>query len=115
MTSTNTGVAPAITIAPAVATKLLGTVMTSSPGPTPRARRAKKSASVPELSPIAWAAPHARAKRPSNWATCGPSTNWQRLNSSSTRATTVPSSNWRGRSMYFTRMSGALIADGRTR
>src|SRR5215470_2010510 len=111
LTSTNTGVAPVITMAPAVATKLLGTVITSSPAPTPRAFRAKNSASVPELRPTAWAAPQARAKRASNWATWGPSTNWHRLNSSSTRAVTVPSSNWRGRSMYLTIILSTFRAD----
>ena len=35
LTSTKTGVAPVITMAPAVATKLLGAVITSSPGPDP--------------------------------------------------------------------------------
>ncbi len=98
-----------MTMAPAVATKLLGTVITSSPGPTPSALRAKKSASVPEFRPTAWAVPQARAKRASNAATWGPSTNWQRLNSSITRATTAPSSNWRGRSMYLTRMIRPVI------
>lgn len=40
--STNTGVAPALAMAPAVAKKVNGVVITSSPGPTPQASRALK-------------------------------------------------------------------------
>ena len=49
--STNTTCAPAILIASDVATKLLATVMTSSPGPMPSAFSAMNSASVPLATP----------------------------------------------------------------
>ena len=45
--STKTAVAPAIQIASAVAKKVLDVVMTSSPGPMPRAIKASQIASVP--------------------------------------------------------------------
>ena len=45
--STNTGFAPSSTMVSAVAAKVKGVVMTSSPGPMPSAIRAIKSASVP--------------------------------------------------------------------
>ena len=51
-TSTNTGVAPHWEIASVVAMKVLGTVITSSFGPTPHATSARCSAVVPELAPI---------------------------------------------------------------
>ena len=46
-TSTNTGLAPTSAMTSAVATKVKGEVMTSSPGPISRAIRAISSASVP--------------------------------------------------------------------
>ena len=46
-TSTNTGFAPSSTIISAVATKVNGVVITSSPGLTPSAISAISSASVP--------------------------------------------------------------------
>ena len=55
--SANTGVAPTIAIASALATNVNGVVMTSSPGPMSRARSAKCRASVPELTPTAWPQP----------------------------------------------------------
>ncbi len=51
-TSTNTGVAPVETIAETVGIAVFGTVMTSSPGPIPSARRARNSASVPLFTPF---------------------------------------------------------------
>ncbi len=45
--STNTGVAPTLWIVPAVAKKVNGVVITSSPGPASTARNASRSASVP--------------------------------------------------------------------
>jgi hypothetical protein len=51
--STKTGVAPTRLMASAVAKKVKGVVITSSPGPTPRARRAMTKASVPEFTPMA--------------------------------------------------------------
>jgi hypothetical protein len=50
--STSTGVAPAYWIAATVATKVKGTVMTSSPGPMPAASNAMCSALVPVLTPM---------------------------------------------------------------
>ena len=51
--STKTGVAPTASIDSEVAKNVNGEVTTSSPGPTPRARSAITSASVPELTPTA--------------------------------------------------------------
>ena len=51
--STNTGFAPTRSIAIAVAMKVIGVVMTSSPWPMPAASSARCSAAVPELQPIA--------------------------------------------------------------
>src|SRR5262249_13256239 len=51
--STNTGFAPTRAIEPAVATKLKGVVMTSSPAPTPAAIKARTSASEPEAQETA--------------------------------------------------------------
>ena len=56
-TSTKTGSAPVMEMASAVAMKLLGTVITSSPALMPRAARASQSASVPLLTPTALFAP----------------------------------------------------------
>jgi len=55
--STNTGVALAKEMAEMVGTAVLGTVMTSSPGCTPQASKARCSASVPEPTPTPWRAP----------------------------------------------------------
>jgi hypothetical protein len=55
--STKTGVAPTLLMLSAVAKKLKGVVMTSSPGPMPRARRPMTRASVPELTPMACLVP----------------------------------------------------------
>ena len=51
--STNTGVAPSLEIAAAVAKNVYGVVMTSSPGPISSAMRHASSASVPDETPIA--------------------------------------------------------------
>ena len=51
--STNTGVAPTLLMDSAVAKKVNGVVMTSSPDPIPIALRLITSASVPEFTPIA--------------------------------------------------------------
>src|SRR5438034_4505183 len=75
-TTTNTGLAPAYSIAAAVATNVSGTVMTSSPGATPEATSARCSALVPEFTPTAWAAPQYGANSASNAFTSSPSTNW---------------------------------------
>ncbi len=49
--SMNTGLAPSLEIAPAVAKKVKGTVTTSSPAFTPKAISASNSASLPEATP----------------------------------------------------------------
>ena len=71
-TSTKTGVAPQNDIASAVAMKVLGTVMTSSPGPTPSASSAIQRASVPLPTPTHSVHPQKGAKAFSNSATKGP-------------------------------------------
>ena len=55
--STKTGVAPRRAIAPTVAKNVYGVVITSSPGPMSSAIRQASSASLPEDTPIACAAP----------------------------------------------------------
>ena len=52
--STNTGVAPTLWIVPAVAKKVNGVVITSSPRPMSSARIARRIASVPLAQPIAY-------------------------------------------------------------
>jgi hypothetical protein len=74
-TSTSTGVAPVYVITATEATKVNGTVMTSSPGPMPAATSARCSAAVPELTPTPWAAPEYAANSRSNAATSSPRTN----------------------------------------
>src|SRR4051812_33013922 len=71
-TSTYTGVAPQYEMAHDVAMNVIGTVMTSSPGPTPAARRARCRADVPELTATQCLAPTYSAKAASNSATRGP-------------------------------------------
>ena len=56
----------------AVATKVKEGTITSSSGPTPRASRAMRSASVPEDTPTAWRAPRAAANSDSKRPTSGP-------------------------------------------
>ena len=53
-TSTNTGFAPVAATTQADAMKELLAVITSSPGPISKANKAKISASVPELQPVAY-------------------------------------------------------------
>ena len=55
--STKRGVAPARWIEDAVAKKVKGVVITSSPGATSSATSASSSASVPEAQPTAWRVP----------------------------------------------------------
>ena len=62
-------------MASAVAMKLLGTVMTSSPGPTPRASRLSQRASVPLPTPSACRVWQKAANSVSNRATNGPPAN----------------------------------------
>ncbi len=55
--SANTGLAPSRAIAPTVATKVNGVVMTSSPGPIPNPIKASSNASEPDAHPTAARAP----------------------------------------------------------
>ena len=71
-TSTKTGVAPTWEMASVVAMNVIGTEMTSSPSPTPAARRANVSASVPVLTVAASAAPQNSANSRSRASTSGP-------------------------------------------
>ncbi len=70
--STNTAVAPAIQMASAVAKKVFGCVITSSPGPMPIAIRASQMASVPLPTPMACAVPWNAASSCSNCFSIGP-------------------------------------------
>ena len=64
--------APVCRMASTVATKVNGTVITSSPAPTPAAVSATRSALVPELTHTACAVPQCRANSRSNASTSGP-------------------------------------------
>ncbi len=70
--STNTGFAPTMLMLSAVAKKVNGVVITSSPGPMPRARRAITSASVPLFTPMACLTPRYAATSCSNRWTSSP-------------------------------------------
>src|SRR5262245_11593961 len=71
--STNFVTAPVSAIAPTVAMNVLAAVMTSSPGPTPRAFNARRRPSVPDPTPNANCTPTAFANRASNSPTALPS------------------------------------------
>ena len=71
--STKSGVAPAWLTASAVAMKVLTGTMTSSPGPTPAACSARRTASVPELTPVQNPAPQNLAKADSKSLSSRPS------------------------------------------
>ncbi len=58
--SANTGVAPAVTTAAAVAAKVSDGTITSSPADTPAAARARCRAAVPLETAIAWPTPSQR-------------------------------------------------------
>src|SRR5690242_14346537 len=62
-------------MAPAVAKKVNGTVITSSPAFTPDTIKARRSASLPDAQPIAWRLPTYCAMALSKSATRGPRTN----------------------------------------
>ena len=70
--STKTGVAPSNSRQLLLATKLKGVVITSSPGPMPRARTARCSPAVPLLTAMPWRRPASAATRSSNSAVNGP-------------------------------------------
>jgi lipopolysaccharide/colanic/teichoic acid biosynthesis glycosyltransferase len=82
-TSTKTGRAPEYVIASAVAMKVLGTVMTSSPGPMPRLRRVIHKAEVPLLVPAAYPQSQKIANSFSKLSTKGPPTKEALLKTSS--------------------------------
>src|SRR5438105_12012848 len=92
-TSLKTGRAPAWTMALAVAMKVNGLVMTSSPGPTPLARRARNSAAVPFEVATAKRAPLAAATESSKALTRAP---WAKAPERITSRTAASSSgpNW---------------------
>src|SRR5580765_412157 len=71
-TSTKIGVAPVCTITFAVAGQVIGDVITSSPGPIPRATSARCSAAVPEARASTCSASRYSARRRSSSAARGP-------------------------------------------
>src|ERR1700687_4231270 len=71
-TSTNTGVAPWYKMQLAVAQKVMGVVIASSPGPSPAANAAPCNAAVPELKLTPYFAPTHAENRSSNSPTFGP-------------------------------------------
>jgi hypothetical protein len=73
--STNTGVPPALWMAPAVAKKVNAVVITSSPGFMSRARSGSSSASVPLAQPMACRVLESLATSASSCATSGPMMN----------------------------------------
>ncbi len=73
--SARTGRAPILATAPAVAMKVLAGTTTSSPGPTPLARRASSTASVPLPTPTQCATPPNSAYSRSKAATSSPPMN----------------------------------------
>ena len=70
--STKTGVPPVLWMVPAVAKKVNGVVMTSSPGLRSSARSGSSSASVPLAQPMACLAWESWATAVSSCATSGP-------------------------------------------
>ena len=74
----------------AEATKVLGTVQSQSPSPSPSARQATWSEEVAEFDATAWTAPVAAATAASNRGTAGP---WVRKSERST-AVTASMSSW---------------------
>ena len=71
-TSAKTTFAPSIAAQDAVATKVIGVVTTSSPGPTPRAAYAMCSAAVPDVQLTARCPPASSDTAFSNAVTAGP-------------------------------------------
>src|SRR5262245_47856038 len=86
-TSAKTGVAPVWTITFAVAGQVIGVVITSSPGPTPSATRARCIAAVPDDTARACLAPTYSAKRRSSSAALGPVVSQPERIASATAAT----------------------------
>lgn len=82
--STNTGVAPTALIATTVGAAVFETVITSSPGPMPRARRPSTMALVPLSTPTQWATSWYAANSCSKPRTLFPSTSCPELNTVST-------------------------------
>src|ERR1700686_2743505 len=70
--SANTGVAPWYKMQLAVAQKVMGVVIASSPGPKPPANAAPCKAALPELKLIAYFAPPRAENRSSNSPTFDP-------------------------------------------
>ena len=86
-TSAKTGRAPCRTAALAVAQKVSGAVITSSPGPTPQAKSAASRAVVPEERATAKRAPTRSAKASSKASTRGPVVSQPERSTSTTAAT----------------------------
>ena len=108
--STKTGFAFSRATSPADAKNVNGLVITSSPGPTPSAIRETRSASVPDETPIACAAPISSAKAFSKASLAGPITKRPVAKTSSTRRaiSRFSSSSYRVRSSSGTGL-GSLI------
>src|SRR5579884_183382 len=90
------GKAPACEIASTVAMKVLGTVITTSPGATPAAIKANRRASVPLLTPTQWSTSQNLANSHSNSSTSGPPTNSEVLSArfkTATRSSSISACN----------------------
>lgn len=70
--SAKTGVAPTATMQAALAKKLREGRITSSPAPTPKARSASSSATVPLLTAMPWGMPQNAANSASKARFCSP-------------------------------------------
>src|SRR5580658_1727650 len=90
-TSANTGVAPWYKMQLAVAQKVRGVVIASSPGPSPAAKAAPCNAAVPELKLTACRAPTQAANRSSNSPTFGPVVSQSDFRTSTTAWTSASS------------------------
>src|SRR5215831_19089425 len=100
-TSVNTGVAPTWTITLAVAGKVMGEVMTSSPGPMPRATRPRCMAAVQEVTPRARRASRKRANSCSKRWVLGPvvSQPERRVSTTSASSSGPMLGRWKGRKL----------------
>src|SRR4030095_9521451 len=105
--STNTGVAPVSAMVVPEATNENAEVMTSSPAFTPSARRARRSASVPELTPTPCRAPEASASSASSARPSGPMMNHAEVStrSAAARSSSARAACCRLRSICGTRMA----------
>ncbi len=93
-TSANRIRAPSIAAQDAVATNVIGVVMTSSPGPSPRPPYVACKAAVPDVTDTA-GAPVTFSSSASNWPTIGPVVSQSPRSTSVTAAMSSSTIDWR--------------------